>query len=59
MTAAIESGALQPDGTKKPEATMAAADIGATVLWMVGLPPEANVLFTTVMANRMPFAGRG
>jgi NAD(P)-dependent dehydrogenase (short-subunit alcohol dehydrogenase family) len=59
MTAAIESGALQPDGSKRPEATMDAADIGRTVLWMAALPLEANALFTTVMATRMPFAGRG
>jgi hypothetical protein len=29
------------------------------VLYMANLPPEANVLFHTVMATRMPFVGRG
>jgi hypothetical protein len=26
---------------------------------MANLPPEANVLFHTVMATKMPFVGRG
>jgi hypothetical protein len=26
---------------------------------MAELPPEANVLFMTVMANKMPYIGRG
>jgi hypothetical protein len=29
------------------------------VLYMAGLPLDANVPFLTVMATRMPFAGRG
>ena len=29
------------------------------VLFMAGLPPDANALFLTVMATKMPFVGRG
>ena len=52
-------GVLQPDGSKKIEARMAADDVGRAVVYMAGLPLDTNVLFMTVMANMMPFAGRG
>jgi hypothetical protein len=29
------------------------------VLYMAGLPLDANVLFMTTMATNMPFVGRG
>jgi hypothetical protein len=29
------------------------------VIYMASLPLEANVLFMTVMATKMPFVGRG
>jgi hypothetical protein len=37
-------------------------DVGAVaraVVYMANLPLEANVLFLTVMATKMPFVGRG
>jgi NAD(P)-dependent dehydrogenase (short-subunit alcohol dehydrogenase family) len=34
-------------------------DIGNAVLYMAGLPLEANVPTITVMATKMPFVGRG
>ncbi len=52
-------GVLQPDGTKKIEARMAADDVGRAVVYMASLPLDTNVLFMTVMANMMPFVGRG
>ena len=52
-------GVLQPDGSKKIEARMAADDVGRAVVYMAGLPLDTNVLFMTVMANQMPFVGRG
>jgi NAD(P)-dependent dehydrogenase (short-subunit alcohol dehydrogenase family) len=52
-------GALQPDGSKKIEARMAADDVGRAVVYMASLPLDTNVLFMTVMANLMPFVGRG
>ena len=33
--------------------------VATTVLHMASLPIEANVLFVTVMATKMPFVGRG
>jgi NAD(P)-dependent dehydrogenase (short-subunit alcohol dehydrogenase family) len=52
-------GVLQPDGSKKIEARMAADDVGRAVIYMASLPLDTNVLFMTVMANLMPFVGRG
>ena len=39
-----------------PEGELALAN---AVLYMAGLPLEANVLFMTVMASQMPYVGRG
>jgi NAD(P)-dependent dehydrogenase (short-subunit alcohol dehydrogenase family) len=52
-------GVLQSDGSKKIEARMAAENVGNAVAYMASLPLDANVLFMTVMANKMPFVGRG
>ncbi len=52
-------GVLQPDGRKMIEPRMAADDVGRAVVYMAGLPLDTNVLFMTVMANLMPFVGRG
>jgi hypothetical protein len=38
---------------------MDVAAVADGVLYMAGLPPEANVQFMTVMATDMPFIGRG
>jgi len=35
------------------------AHVANAVLYMAGLPLDANVLFMTVMANQMPYVGRG
>lgn len=59
MTDRMAEGILQPDGSVRVEARMDAADVGRAVVYMAGLPPEANVLTMTVMANAMPFVGRG
>lgn len=59
MTQYIEAGALQADGSKKPEATMNARHVGEAVAYMANLPLSANVLTMTVMATQMPFVGRG
>jgi NAD(P)-dependent dehydrogenase (short-subunit alcohol dehydrogenase family) len=59
MTARIAQGALQADGSVKPEPTMNAADVAQAVVYMAALPLSANVQFMTVMAAQMPFIGRG
>ena len=38
---------------------MDVAHVASSVLFMANLPLEANVLFHTVMATKMPFVGRG
>src|SRR6201991_2170236 len=52
-------GVLQPDGSSMVEARMDPDAIGRAVVYMAGLPLDTNVLFMTVMANSMPFVGRG
>jgi NAD(P)-dependent dehydrogenase (short-subunit alcohol dehydrogenase family) len=59
MTAAMERGVPQADGSIAAEATMAARNVAEAVLYMAGLPLDANVLFMTVMATKMPYVGRG
>ena len=55
MTAGIE----QADGQIAIEPVMDVNIVGQSVLYMANLPLEANVMFHTVMATKMPFAGRG
>ena len=52
-------GVMQPDGSMKQEARMEADHVGNAIVYMAGLPLDTNVLFMTVMANKMPFVGRG
>ena len=59
MTARMKKGAPQPNGTVMAEPTMAADNVGRAIAYMATLPPDANALFLTVMATRMPFVGRG
>lgn len=59
MTEPMNNGILQPDGSVRPEARMDVNDVARAVVYMASLPPDANVLTMTVMANGMPFVGRG
>ena len=59
MTGAWRRGVLQADGSVQPEPTMDVEHVGGAVVYMAGLPLDANVLFMTVMATKMPFVGRG
>ena len=52
-------GVIQADGRMSVEPRMRAEDVGAAVVYMASLPLDTNVLFMTVMANLMPFVGRG
>jgi NAD(P)-dependent dehydrogenase (short-subunit alcohol dehydrogenase family) len=52
-------GVPQPNGTKMIEPRMDAANVGAAVVYIASLPLDTTVLFMTVMANTMPFVGRG
>ena len=59
MTDRMVEGVLQPDGRKIPEPRMDVKAVGDAVAYMANLPLDANVLFMTVMASKMPFVGRG
>jgi NAD(P)-dependent dehydrogenase (short-subunit alcohol dehydrogenase family) len=59
MTARMKEGVLQADGTLAPEPTMDVNNVARAVVYMASLPLDANVLRMTVMANGMPFVGRG
>jgi len=59
MTERMKTGVLQPNGTMAPEPRMAVEDVAKAVVHMASLPLDANVLFMTIMATKMPFVGRG
>jgi len=59
MTARMAKGVAQPNGTVAVEPTMNVQDVARAVVYMASLPLDANVLFMTVMAAKMPFVGRG
>ncbi len=59
MTARMVNGVPQADGSVRPEPRMDLSAVVDTFMAMARLPLTANVLFTTVMATKMPFVGRG
>ncbi len=59
MTAKMKAGVLQADGRVAVEPTMDVECVAKAVVYMAGLPLDANVLFMTVMATKMPLVGRG
>ena len=59
MTARMKAGVAQPNGTTEIEPTMDASNVGRAVRYMADLPLDANTLFMTVMATKMPYVGRG
>jgi len=59
MAARMTKGVKQADGSTAVEPVMDVEDVARTVVFMAGMPPEANVQFVTVMATKMPFVGRG
>ena len=59
LSADIAYGARQPDGSVRGEAMMDVRHAAEAVVFMAGLPLDANVQFLTVMATNMPFVGRG
>ena len=59
MTQRMKKGVLQPNGSTMIEPTMDVDNVARAVVYMANLPLDANVMFMTVMATKMPFAGRG
>ena len=59
MAARMSEGVPQANGTTMAEPTMDVQHVADAVLYMASLPLDANVPFLTVMANKMPYIGRG
>ncbi len=59
MTAKMAAGIVQADGSIRAEPTFDARHVADAVLYMAGLPLDANVQFLTITATTMPFIGRG
>ncbi|HQX61325.1 MAG TPA: SDR family oxidoreductase [Burkholderiaceae bacterium] len=59
MAQRMATGVIQANGEIAVEPLMDVNVVGQSVLYMASLPPGANVMFHTVMATKMPFAGRG
>jgi NAD(P)-dependent dehydrogenase (short-subunit alcohol dehydrogenase family) len=59
LAAKMARGVPQADGQVRVEPLMDVAHVGQAVLQMANLPLDANVLFMTLMATKMPFVGRG
>jgi NAD(P)-dependent dehydrogenase (short-subunit alcohol dehydrogenase family) len=59
MTARMKAGIMQANGSIAPEPTIDVNHVAAAVVYMASLPLDANVLFMTVMATKMPYVGRG
>jgi NAD(P)-dependent dehydrogenase (short-subunit alcohol dehydrogenase family) len=59
MTERMPQGVMQPYGQIAAEPVMDVKVVADAVLHIAALPLDANVLFMTVMATKMPFIGRG
>ena len=59
MTARSDSGSLQSHGAVMVEPRMDADNVARAIVYMANLPLDTNVPFITVMANGMPYIGRG
>jgi NAD(P)-dependent dehydrogenase (short-subunit alcohol dehydrogenase family) len=55
----MTKGVPQANGTVMAEPVMDVSHVASAVVYMASLPLDANVMFLTVMATKMPFAGRG
>lgn len=59
LASRMAKGVPQADGEMAIEPLIDVKIVGQSVLYMANLPLEANVLFHTIMATKMPFVGRG
>jgi NAD(P)-dependent dehydrogenase (short-subunit alcohol dehydrogenase family) len=59
MAAPMGTAARQADGSVRAEPLMPVDAVARAVVFMAGLPLDANVLHLTVMATAMPYVGRG
>ena len=58
MTGPMEKGVMQASGAVEVEPRIDVEHVARAVVFMAGLPLDANVQFMTVMATKMPFVGR-
>lgn len=59
MSERMSEGVLQADGNIRVEPVIDVADVTAAIQMIATLPTTTNVLELTIMANEMPFVGRG
>ncbi len=59
MAQVFAAGVRQADGSIKKEPTFDPRHVADAVLFMAGLPLDANVQFLTITATAMPYIGRG
>lgn len=59
MTERMGQGVLQPDGSIRLEPRIGVEAVADAVLYMADLPLDVGVPNLTVMANEMPYLGRG
>ena len=59
MTERMTKGVMQADGEIAIEPRMDVKHVASAIVYMAGLPLDANVQFMTIMATKMPFVGRG
>ncbi|MDP8924063.1 MAG: SDR family oxidoreductase [Chloroflexota bacterium] len=59
MAAHMTQGVLQANGSTEVEPVFDVEHVARAVVHMASLPLDANVLFMTIMATKMPFVGRG
>jgi NAD(P)-dependent dehydrogenase (short-subunit alcohol dehydrogenase family) len=59
MTDRMAKGVPQANGSIEVEPRMDVRNVASAVVYMAGLPLDANVQFMTIMATKMPFVGRG
>ena len=59
MTERMNNGVPQANGSTMIEPRMNVDAVAKAVVYMASLPLDANVLFMTVMATKMPYVGRG
>jgi NAD(P)-dependent dehydrogenase (short-subunit alcohol dehydrogenase family) len=59
LTDQFATGVVQASGETIVEPRIDTSTVVEAVLYMASLPLDANVLFMTLMATKMPFVGRG
>ena len=59
LASRMSRGVKQADGSVKTEPMIDVKDVARSVLFMANQPLDVNIYHLTVMATKMPYAGRG